>query len=215
MIEGHFIALEGIDGAGTTTQAARLTTALLRKGLAARSTREPSDGPIGAMIRQALAGRVVVPGPNGAGAPGWSTLALLFAADRLDHLQAEVVPNLLDGVSVITDRYDASSIAYQGVVSGDPAVIAWIRSINARARRPDLTLVLDVSPAVALERRRTRGFLPDLYEEQALQVQLAAFYRTIEQHLPGDRMVHVDGDRGPDAVAADILAAVEALRAEG
>ena len=135
MIEGHFIAIEGIDGAGTTTQAARLAAALRKRGLPVRTTHEPTDGPIGALIRQVLNGRVVVAGPAGSTSLGWSTMALLFAADRLDHLQAEIIPNLMDGVTVITDRYDASSIAYQGVVSGDAAVTEWIRTIKGRYER--------------------------------------------------------------------------------
>jgi dTMP kinase len=215
MIEGHFIAIEGIDGAGTTTQAARLAAALRKKGLPVRTTHEPTDGPIGSLIRQVLSGRVVVNGPAGATSLGWSTLALLFAADRLDHLQAEVIPNLMDGVTVITDRYDASSIAYQGVVSGDEAVTEWIRLINGRARRPDLTLVLDVSAETATERRRVRGNVPDLYEEDDHQRRLARFYETIERYLPGDRVQHLDGNGSADAVHAQVLAAVEALRAEG
>ncbi|MDB4930745.1 MAG: Thymidylate kinase [Myxococcaceae bacterium] len=215
MIEGHFIAIEGIDGAGTTTQAARLAAALRKKGLPVRTTHEPTDGPVGSLIRQVLNGRVVVGGPAGSTSLGWSTLALLFAADRLDHLQAEVIPNLMDGVTVITDRYDASSIAYQGVVSGDEAVSAWIRTINGRARRPDLTLVLDVSAETATERRRLRGNVPDLYEEDELQRRLARFYETIERYLPGDRVLHLDGNADADAVHAQVLAAVEALRAEG
>ena len=215
MIEGHFIAIEGIDGAGTTTQAARLAAALRKRGLPVRTTHEPTDGPIGSLIRNVLNGRVVVGGPAGSTSLGWSTLALLFAADRLDHLQAEVVPNLMDGVTVITDRYDASSIAYQGIVSGDAAVTEWIRAINGRARRPDLTLILDVSAETALERRRHRGNLPDLYEEEDLQRRLARFYATIEQYLPGDRVLHLDGNADADPGHAGVLAAVEALRAEG
>lgn len=215
MIEGHFIAIEGIDGAGTTTQAARLAAVLRRRGLPVRTTHEPTDGPIGALIRQVINGRVVVSGPAGSTSLGWSTMALLFAADRLDHLQAEIIPNLMDGVTVITDRYDASSIAYQGVVSGDEAVTEWIRTINRRARRPDLTIILDVTPDTALERRRARGGVPDLFEEEDLQRRLATFYATIERYLPGDRLVHLDGNADADAVHAGVLAAVEALRAEG
>jgi dTMP kinase len=215
MIEGHFIAIEGIDGAGTTTQAARLAAALRKRGLPVRTTHEPTDGPIGSLIRQVLNGRVVVAGPAGSTSLGWSTMALLFAADRLDHLQAEIIPNLMDGVTVITDRYDASSIAYQGVVSGDAAVTEWIRTINRRARRPDLTIILDVSPDTATERRRHRGNVPDLFEEEELQRRLARFYDTIETLLPGDRVLHIDGNADADTVHASVLAAVEALRAEG
>jgi dTMP kinase len=216
MIEGHFIVLEGIDGAGTTTQVQLLGAEMRRRGLPVHTTREPSDGPIGAMIRQVLRGRLVVPGVSGARAPSWATMALLFAADRSDHLDAEVIPNLLDGVTVLSDRYDHSSVAYQSA-SGERAgdAIAWIRGLNARARRPDLTIVLDVREEVAAKRRAERSGRPELYEDSEFQTQLAAFYRALEVHFPGERIVHVDGEREPAAVLAGVCAAVDALRALG
>jgi len=150
MSEGIFVVVEGIDGAGTTTQTNRLVATLRARGLPAMATREPSDGPIGTQIRQILTGRLVIrPAAGGCAPPCWPTLALLFAADRVDHLEAEVMPNLRDGVIVVSDRYDHSSVAYQGASTDDPSVVAWIRAINAKARRPDLTLVLDVPAAVA------------------------------------------------------------------
>lgn len=215
MIAAPFIVLEGIDGAGTTTQAARLASALRARRLPVLTTREPSDGPIGVLIRQVLAGRVVVPAEGGAMPFGWETMAALFAADRLDHVIAEIAPALRDGVTVISDRYDHSSVAYQGVTAEDPAVLGWIRALNARARRPDLTLVLDVTPAIALRRRRSRAGRAEIYDDDALQQRLADFYRTIETHFPGDRVVHLDGDADVDTVHAAVLAAVEALRARG
>jgi dTMP kinase len=215
MIEGLFIVIEGVDGAGTTTQVRRLAASLKSCGLPVHLTHEPSDGPIGVLIRQILAGRVVVPGLHGGHAPRWGTMALLFAADRLDHLEAEIAPNLLDGVTVLTDRYDHSSVAYQSLLAGGGSAEAeWIRTINLRARRPDLTVVLDVSPEVAAERRRSRGQIRDLYEEDELQTKIAAMYRDIERYFPGDRIVHVDGDRDEDAVANDVLAHVRVLRGD-
>ena len=213
MTDAPFIVIEGIDGAGTTTQTARLAAALRARGTAVHTTREPSDGPVGVLIRQVLTGRLVAPADAGVGPLGWETMAALFAADRLDHVHAEIAPLLHSGVTVISDRYDASSVAYQGVVSEDPSVFPWIRTLNARARRPDLTVVLDVSPAVAHARRRARAGRPEIFDGDALQAKLSAFYRTIEEHFPADRVVHVDGDLDADAVHAGVLAAVEALRA--
>lgn len=217
MIEGQFIVIEGVDGAGTTTQTRMLVAALRKRGLPVRATREPSDGPVGVMLRQILAGRVVVPGMSGVRPPSWTTMALLFGADRLDHLEAEIVPNLMDGVTVVSDRYDYSSIAYQSV-TGDAAVekgvVEWLKEINRHARRPDLAIVLDIPPEVAARRRSERDIAQQLYDDEELQVQLAAFYADIDQHFPGDRIVHVDATRAVEQVAADVEAAVRELRGE-
>ncbi len=215
MIEGLFIVLEGVDGAGTTTHTGLLARALRKKGLPIHTTREPSDGPVGVLIRQILTGRVVVPGITGARPSSWSTMALLFAADRLDHLEATIHPNLMDGVTVISDRYDLSSVAYQSVTGGgEPETVQWVREINRHARRPDLTIVLDVDPAEGARRRRERSVGREIYDDQELQEQLAAFYRDIDMHFPGENIVHVDSTRSVEAVAADVLRAVEVLRGE-
>ncbi len=216
MIEGLFIVLEGVDGAGTSTHARLLADALGARGLPVHVTREPSDGPVGSLIRQALTGRLVVPSMGGGRAPGWRTMALLFAADRLDHLDAEIRPNLRDGVTVVCDRYDHSSVAYQATTAqGEEGALQWVRAINGHALRPDLVIVLDVPAEVAARRRHARSGRRELYEDEELQRQLAAFYRDIERHFPEDRVVHVDADRPVEEVAADVLAAVDALREEG
>lgn len=214
MSDGAFIVVEGIDGSGSTTIVDRLVTSLKAKQRAAHRTCEPSAGPVGAMIRQILSHRIVVPG---LGSPGWATMALLFAADRIDHLEAEVLPRLREGVTVISDRYDLSSLAYQSATAppggageiGD--VVAWIRELNRRARRPDLTLVLDVSSDVAATRRGLRGGTKELYEDLDLQARLAQAYANAEKLLPGDRIVHIDANQAIDAVLAAAMAAVERL----
>jgi dTMP kinase len=215
VIEGHFIVIEGIDGSGTTTQSAILAERLSDKGLPVHTTREPSDGPIGVLIRQILTGRVVVPGLHGTRPPTWATLATLFASDRLDHLEAEIIPNLADGVTVICDRYDHSSVAYQTVSSGGgDDVSAWVRQLNRRARRPDLTLVLDVDPKVAAGRRDTRSGSPELYEVDEIQVELAKFYAKIDELFPNDTIRHIDANCGIEEVTAAIWSEVIALRGE-
>ena len=214
MIEGNFIVLEGVDGAGTTTHTGILRDALAARGLPVRATREPSDGPVGVLIRQILTGRCVVPGLNGSRPPSWTTMALLFAADRTDHIEAEIIPNMMDGVTVISDRYDYSSVAYQSVSSGEANVVDWVKTLNAHARRPDLTIVLDIPAEVAEQRRSDRGHARELYDDSELQKTLAAFYATMETHFPGDRIVHVDADRPMEAVAADVMGAVRELRGE-
>lgn len=208
---GRFIVLEGIDGAGTTTQTERLIDALRARSHRAISTREPTNGPIGTMIRQVLTGRIVVADDRGPRAPDWTTMALLFAADRMDHLDAEILPAIRSGHVVVSDRFDHSSVAYQSASAQDPTAVSWIQQLNARARRPDLTIVLDVPEDVAAERRARRGLRAELYEQSAFQQRLAAFYRDLERHFPGEQIVHVDGTQSPDAVHAAILAHVDSV----
>ena len=197
---GRFVVLEGIDGAGTTTQTARLCDRLRKEGgLPVRTTREPSDGPIGSLVRQVLTGRIVAPEGR---APGWATMALLFAADRMDHVESEIEPFLTTGGVVISDRYDASSLAYQSVSSGrgGERAVEWIRQLNRHAMRPDLTIVLDLAPDVAAVRRESRGEPAQLYEQNEVQRALALFYRDLPKHMPDDRITVIDATGSVDDV---------------
>jgi dTMP kinase len=202
----RFITLEGIDGSGTTTQTARLVAELNRRGTRAVATCEPTAGPVGAFIRRALRREL----RDEAGEPHslpWSSMALLFAADRLDHVKSVIAPALAGGTTVVCDRYVLSSLAYQSATSpeGDRAV-PWIRELNARAVRPDLTIVLDVPAEVARVRRTARGGPAELFEVDELQRRLADLYGAAEALLPGDRVAHIP-DGSPDDVAARVLAA--------
>jgi dTMP kinase len=113
---------------------------------------------------------------------------------------------------VISDRYDLSSIAYQwasaGTDAGNPDFGAWLRDLNRFARRPDVTVVLDVSPDKAEERRRERHGAVELYEVASLQVRLAELYRDAEQLVPGDRIIHIDGDQRVEQVSAAVIEAL-------
>jgi len=205
---GRFVVIEGIDGAGTTTQVARFADRLRADKVPFRTTREPSDGPIGTLVRQVLTGRLVSPDGK---APGWATMALLFAADRMDHVEAEIEPFVAAGGVVVSDRYDASSLAYQSVMSGHDKVAAveWIRELNKHARRPDLTIVLDLAADVAGARREERGEAAQLYEQNEVQHALALFYRDLAKHLPKDEIVLIDATGSRDEVAARVYAAYE------
>lgn len=191
------IVIEGIDGAGTTTQARRLVDALRGDGVDAVLTREPSDGPIGALLRRMLAGDHA---PVDA-----TTMALLFAADRADHLHREVDPAIARGAVVVSDRWYHSSLAYQGADEDR----AWIRVLNERARRPDLTVLLRVDPDVAAARRAadaTRGG-DEIYDRLETQRRVAAGYEAVVAALrDSERIEVVDGERPPDQVAAQLLA---------
>ncbi len=200
----RLIVLEGLDGAGTTTQARRLADHLNTHGHAAHVTREPSDGPIGVLIRQMLTGGHAIPGQ----ALSQSTFGLLFAADRLDHLQREVEPRLAAGITVISDRWYHSSLAYQGTGADRD----WIAALNARARRPDLTLFLEVRAEVAAARRAAAGRVQELFEDIRMQEEVAAGYRATNAELlaQGERIETLDGEATQDEVFAQILAHVGA-----
>jgi dTMP kinase len=209
--DGKLVVVEGIDGSGSTTITDEVVAHLRAQGRPVHKTCEPSSGPIGAMIRQVLAHRLVLPGAANTTAPDWSTMALLFAADRLDHLHAEVLPLLRQGVTVISDRYDLSSLAYQSATAhaDGPQVIAWIRDLNRYARRPDVTLVLDVRADVAAERRHGRGGAEELYERSELQARLCEAYAHAEALVPGDAIVHIDANLARAAVRSAAITAIE------
>jgi len=204
MGRGRLVVLEGVDGAGTSTQVGLLAAALRERGFATHVTREPSDGPVGVLIRQALSSRLVVQGRTGPHPPRMETMALLFAADRVDHLESEVLPNLRDGVTVISDRYVHSSIAYQTVTAaGDQdEALDWVRAINSKADQPDLVLLLEVSPEEAARRRQGRGGAEEMYEHDAIQRLLAEFYSELPSRFPEQRFAVIDGGADIDTVAA-------------
>jgi dTMP kinase len=203
------VVIEGLDGAGTTTQARLLADALRAAGRAVHLTAEPSGGPAGALVRQVLSRRIA--GRGGAGFDP-SALALLFAADRLDHVAVEVAPKLAGGVDVVSDRFTLSSLAYQGLAAGD---VAWIEAVNARAPAPDLTLFLRVRPRVALRRRQAASLDREIFEVSAFQRRVAASYERAIERLrgAGQRVVVLDGERPVPDVAAAIRAEVGRLGA--
>ena len=134
MNRGCLIALEGIDGAGTTSQVAPVASRLRLLGHDVLPTCEPTDGAIGRLLRQCLRAH------GNPEEPGEATMALLFAADRLAHLAEIIEPALQRGAIVLTDRYVWSSFAYQSAAL--PA--DWVRQINAQARPADLTIYFDL-----------------------------------------------------------------------
>ena len=150
-----FIAIEGLDGSGGTTQ-----TRLLAEWFRAQghqdvlTTNEPSTGPVGRFIRTTLNPK------HEASIIGDAVLPYLFAGDRRDHLDREIIPALQRGAAVITDRYYHSSLAYQSLSVGLPAVAA----LNERFRAPDVTIFLDLEPEESLARIEARGEALERFE---------------------------------------------------
>ena len=217
---GAFIVLEGIDGAGTTTQANALREHFRHTGRRAFFTHEPSDGPVGMLIRLALQGRLVGgnyethdedDGAAGDASFDPTALALLFAADRADHVAAQVRPNLDAGRIVVCDRYLLSTLAYQGETSDE----AWLLQINRPAIVPDLTLFLDLPPAEALERMRGSRWKKDLFETQEQQRSIRARYLAlIDRRFPQCGPIQVvDSSRPAAEVTDDLIDRIEAFLA--
>ncbi len=214
MARGLLIALEGLDGAGTTTQAGKLRDWLVARGEKVHLTAEPSQGPVGGLLRLFLQGRLAVPAGGGDGAPiGAATLALLFAADRLDHLTQEILPRMESGWIVVTDRYLLSSLAYQSV----DCDLDFVVSLNTLARKPDLTLLLDVPPETCRRRIEEARAHLELFEGKEQQRKVCENYRALAKGPLGAsaNTVVVDGDRAPDAVHAEIAKIVGGLLRTG
>ena len=194
-----FVVLEGIDGAGTTTQTELLVRHLTGRGRAAVATREPSPGPVGRLLREMLAGgHAPAPGQPVAG----STMALLFAADRRDHLQREIEPALAAGKDVVSDRYLLSSLAYQA----EEADRLWVSQLARGVRRPDLTILLDLPIAAAAQRRARAGRPVERYDADGFLSRVAQNYRDLA--ALDDGVVVLDGTPDVDQVAAAIARVV-------
>ena len=144
MHKSLFIALEGGDAAGTTTHSHLLKGFLESKGFKVYLTQEPSSNKIGILVREFLKDKDIPP----------TTDALLFAADRDLHYRNEIKKKLDEGYIVISDRYIESSIVYQSVQS-DNITVDWVKKINKFVGLPDITIILDIEPDIALARKET------------------------------------------------------------
>jgi dTMP kinase len=140
-----FIVLEGGDAAGTTTHTRLLKGFLESQGFKVHLTQEPSQSKIGKLLREYLKNKDIPP----------STDALLFAADRNLHFNNEIKKKLEEGFIVISDRYIESSIVYQSIQSPEIS-IEWVKEINKFVGWPDITIILDIDPKIALARKENQ-----------------------------------------------------------
>lgn len=187
---GPFVVIEGLDGAGTTTQTARLVAKLTERGHEVLATREPTPGPVGRLIRASLRGD--------ADAPDERVLPWLFAADRRDHLLRDIEPALARDAWVVCDRYYHSSLAYQSLTL--PFNSVW--ELNHSFRIPDVTIFLRVNVDECLRRIADRPER-EIFEEKT---RLDAIFASYEQTLAyltglGHHLVVLDGEQPPDVVA--------------
>ncbi|MBN2715663.1 MAG: dTMP kinase [Deltaproteobacteria bacterium] len=201
MPRGRLIVFEGVDGAGTTTQAARLHDRLQKKEIPAYRTAQPSERPVGKLIREVLGGRQI---EN----PGFATMSLLFAADRQDQQDADILPRLYRGEHVICDRYVHSSVIYQSVTANDPAKRPWIKEINKHIIAPDITIYLRIDANSAEKRRAVRGGEPEIFDQKLFQRRLIDVYDSIGHIFPEHRIVTVDATQTIDEIESQVWQAV-------
>jgi dTMP kinase len=188
--KGAFICIEGLDGCGKTTQA-KLLVKRLRKSHNAVYTAEPSRGKIGAFIRKSCL----------YGEKRLSSVveALLFAADRLEHVENEVLPALHQGRLVVSDRYVYSSLAYQGAAG---LSLEWIERINEHALRPDFAIFIDVNPKIVMQRLKPNK---SVMENLATQRKVREVYL---KYVAKGELTRIDGDKPEEEVTEALCAAV-------
>lgn len=203
MTRGRFIVFEGIDGSGKSTQARHLAQRLRDQGLRVHLTAEPTSGPVGSLIRNGFSGRVVLDD---------RVIAALFVADRIDHLTNShdgMLRLLDDGVTIISDRYYLSSVAYH---SSDVAP-EWVINANALSTdllRPDLTIFLRLAPEVASHRMVDGGKITDRFEGLEKIADAATNYElAVDLARELDTIVCIDADAKSDVIANQVLEAVE------
>jgi dTMP kinase len=188
--KGAFICIEGLDGCGKTTQT-KLLVKRLRKSHNAIYTAEPSRGKIGTYIRNSYL----------YGEKRLSSVleALLFAADRIEHVENEVLPALKQGCLVISDRYVYSSLAYQGAAG---LSLEWIEKVNEHALPPDFAVFIDVDPQIVMHRLKPqKSVMENLETQQKVREIYLKFVET-------GRLTRINGDQPKNDVAKELYAVV-------
>lgn len=196
---GKFIVLEGLDGSGKSTQADLLVD-FLRQNLnqKAHYTSEPTPNIIGGLIRSQIAG-------------DWKTsnecLQLLFSADRLYHLEKEILPLLEQGITVVCDRYFFSTIAY-GADTTENA--EWLLKVNEKVVLPDAVFLLRVAPRIGIERIHENRHGIRLFEKEEILKKVAENYDVLARQFP-DITITIDGEQSKDQIASAIQQKVKQL----
>lgn len=191
--KGIFLVIEGLDGSGKTTQAALLAEKF-KKNFNVLLTAEPSHGKIGSFIREScLYENQRLP---------TEAEALIFAADRIEHMYSEVKPALDSGKLVICDRYIYSSLAYQG---NSGLSLEWIKTVNARALQPDIAIFIDVPPEKVIQRlQRKKSVMETLETQQKVR-------EVYMKYVDKGELVRVDGDKDKEQVAEGLFKTVSGL----
>jgi dTMP kinase len=191
--KGVFIVIEGLDGSGKTTQA-NILARKLSENYKVLCTAEPSQGKIGTFIREGcLYEEKRLP---------TEAEALIFAADRIEHMQNEIAPALAEDKIVICDRYVYSSLAYQGSTG---LSLDWIKTVNARALEPDFTIFVDVSPERVIERLHRKKSVMETLETQKKVREI--YMNFVEK----GELILINGDKPKDRVFGELYSKVLSL----
>jgi dTMP kinase len=208
MRKNLFIAFEGIDGSGKSTQVKLLSERLEKAGHKIYATCEPTDGPIGKMIRSIFKHTMEA---------DHRTIAALFAADRLEHLLDKnngLLKKLEEGYTIITDRYYFSSYAYHSVHTEMDWVIETNR-LSAGLLRPDLNIFIDISPETGMQRIAAGRNSVELYETlENLQNVKAKYLEAMERLTREEKIFVTNGERAPEQIAEEVWVAVSNLSAK-
>ncbi len=172
-----FIAFEGLDGSGSSTQSRLLAERLEKNGKPSLLTKEPtSDSPIGKLIREVLQHKWSA-SPEG--------LQLLFSADRAEHLKNEIEPGLQNGQVVITDRYLFSTLAYGGM----NVDMEWLKVLNKNFQLPDITFLFKLAPEECIKRIAGRGSDFELFEKTDKLAKIWENYEKIAEETPSIQVI--------------------------
>jgi dTMP kinase len=198
MHKNLFIAFEGIDGTGKSTQIALLAEKLVKAGHKVHTTFEPTDGEVGSFIRKILKGNVQA---------DERVIAGLFVADRLDHLlnkETGLLKKMQEGYTVLTDRYYFSSYAYHSIHMD----MSWVISANAMSAsllKPDINVFIEVPPEVCIERINAGRESLELYENvEILKKVEEKYHEAFELLSAGENILKINGNRSPDEVSDDL-----------
>ncbi len=189
----NFIVLEGLDGAGTTTQLKKLKAELERIGYNIYMTNEPTSQPIGKLVRSVLSGDFKT-------TP--LALATLYSADREDHINNSeygIIKQINDNKIVISDRYFYSSLAYQGVNCDFNKVV----ELNKDFPHPQILIYIETPVEVCISRIESRGEKKEIFEKREFLTQVNDNYNKVIQNLPSDvNLVKIDGTLSIEEITA-------------
>lgn len=203
--KGRFIVFEGIDGSGKSTQLALLNLRLKENNISVYETREPSDSHMGRLIREFLRGEKKTDN---------KAIAALFVSDRLDHLlnsEDGLKAKIDNGENVICDRYYFSSYAYHSVDMDMDWVIA-ANSVCADILKPDVTIFIDITPEVAMERIHKGRGATELFEtKERLTLTREKYLEAFDKLKDKENILIIDGNKSPEEISEDVWSKIKNL----